>query len=116
MTYRLLHGRSRTPIATDLVQSLSQVFCPVFVRYISVCRMLYEELRFAVQRIFHALLHVDILLTTVDDADESELEWIHSTSKDIRRVCACVHEVQLCEDADRSTALWVDRACQFERF
>lgn len=81
---------------------------PIFMRNIPVRRMLHEELRLTVQRILHALLHVDILLTTVDDTDEAELEWIHATGKDVRSIRARIHQVQFGQDTDSSSPLWVD--------
>src|SRR6266702_3369613 len=93
---------------TDLIERLCEKLCPVLVRDIAVLRMALEEVSFALERVGHALVDVDVLLRAVHDADEAELERVYPPREHVERVRACVHQVELRQDADRSPALGVD--------
>ena len=65
---------------TRLIQCFCQVFRTILVRYVAIRRVASEEISFALERVFHALLYINILLTTIDDADKAELEGIGTAS------------------------------------
>ena len=97
-----------------MIQGFRQVFGSIFVRNITVSRMILEELCFAFQRVAHAFFGVDVLLTAVDDADEAQLQWIYTPSEDIQRVCAGIHKVKFCEYTNCALALWIDGTGELE--
>jgi pentose-5-phosphate-3-epimerase len=100
--------------ATHLIQGFRQVFGSIFIRNITVGRMILEELRFAIQRVAHAFFRVDVLLTAVDDADEAQLQWIYTPSEDIQGVCTGIHKVKFCEYTNCAPALWIDGTGKLE--
>ena len=104
----------RKDTATHLIQGFRQVFGSIFVRNITVCGMILEEFRFAFQRVAHAFFRVDVLLTAVDDADETQLQWIYTPSEDIQRVRTGIHKVQFCEYTNCALALWIDGTGELE--
>lgn len=85
------------------------------MRNVTVRRVLLEESRLVCSRILHGPLSVDILLTPVHDADETELERIDTAGKDIQGIGAGVHEIELGENTDSAVPLRVDRARKLER-
>ena len=95
-------------MATHLIQGFRQVFGPIFVRNISVRRMILKELRFTFQRVAHAFFGIDVLLTAVDNADEAQLQWIYTPCEDIQRVRTGIHKVKFCEYTNCAPALWID--------
>jgi hypothetical protein len=96
------------------IQSLGQVFCSVLVRDMPVSGMVYKELLFAFKGVSHALLGVDISLTSVHDAYKSKFQGINATGENVQRIRARVHEVEFGEDTDGSPALWINGTCQFK--
>ena len=109
-------SNSTTPkrYATHLIEGFRKVFGSVFVRDITVGRMILEELRFAFQRVAHAFFGIDVLLTAVDDTDEAQLQWIYTPSEDIQRVCTGIHKVKFCKYTNGAPALWIDGTGEFE--
>ena len=75
---------------------------------IPVSSMIPEEFRLRIQLIAHRFVAVYILLTAIDDSDESELERVHSTGEDVESVRSGVHEIQFRQYSNRATALRVD--------
>lgn len=86
------------------------------MRNISVCGVILEEFSLALQSVFQLLFRVDILLASIHDTDESQLERVDSSGKDIERIRTGIHEVEFSEDTDRSAALLIDGTCELERF
>lgn len=78
------------------------------MRNIPIRTVILEKLSLTLQRIAHPLLRRDVQLTTVDHADEPELEGVDAAGEDVEGVGAGVHEVELGEDADGAAALGVD--------
>jgi len=81
---------------------------PVFECDVPILRMGPKEHSLAFERVRHALVGVDVPLRAVDDADEAQLERVHTPREHVERVCARVHQVELREDTDRPLALGVD--------
>ena len=67
---------------------------------VTVGQSLSEERLLALQRFFQAFTDRDVLLTPVDDPDESEFQRIDTTGEDFESICAMVHEVELGEYSD----------------
>ena len=86
------------------------------MRDIPIDGMILEKFTLALQGILHALLRIDILLTTSDNTYETEFWWINAISENIQCVRSCVHEVQLRQDTDCVAILGVDGVSEFERF
>lgn len=58
-------------ILTHLIQRPGEILRPVFMRNISISGMVFEELGFRVESIRHTLLRDNILLASVDNANEA---------------------------------------------
>ena len=86
------------------------------MRYIPVGRVILEEFSLVFYRILQTFVGVNVLLTPIDNSNESELEGIHTTSQNIESIRAGVHQVQLGQHSDCPSSLRVYRACQFQRF
>ncbi|RUS20841.1 hypothetical protein BC937DRAFT_94231 [Endogone sp. FLAS-F59071] len=67
--------------------------------------MLLEKIRLSLESIVHGFTGEDVLLRTVDDANEAKLEGVGATREDVESVSASVHEIEFGEDTDRATAL-----------
>ena len=52
---------------------------------------------------------VDVLLTPMHDANETELEGVCPPGQDIVSVCPRIHEIELGKNSDSPTALRVHR-------
>ena len=63
------------------------------MRNVSIRRMTFEELGLALQRLRHRFLSHNVLLTSVDYADETEFERVDSTGEDIECVSPVVHQI-----------------------
>ena len=100
---------------TDLIQRLGQKLCTAAMSDIPVSSVIPEEFGLGVELIAHRFIPVDVLLTSIDDTDESELERVHSTGENVERVRSSVHEIQFRQYSDRATALWIDVSGQLER-
>lgn len=81
----------------------------IFVGVVSL-----EEFLFGSACSKHRHVPVDVLLTPIDDANETKLERVDSASENIKRVCPIVHQVELREDTNGSQAAWIDRAGQLQ--
>ena len=81
---------------------------PVFECDVPILWMGPKEHSLTFERIRHALVGVDVPLRAVDDADEAQLERVHTPCEHVECVCARVHQVELREDTDRPLALGVD--------
>lgn len=93
---------------THLIERLCEEFGPTTMRNIPVTSVIPKEVRLRVELVTHRLVAVDVLLASVDDADESQLERIDSTCQNIERVRASVRQIQLCQNSNGSTSLWID--------
>lgn len=78
-------------IQQDLIERLRQKLCPTSMRDIPIRRMTSKELSLAFQRLRHRFFSIDVLLTSVDYANETEFERVDSTSEDVERVGPVVH-------------------------
>lgn len=56
--------------------------------------MIFKEFSFRISGIFHAFLCIDVLLATIDTTDETKLEWVDTSSEDIKSVGASIHQIQ----------------------
>lgn len=95
---------------TNLVERLGEKFGTASMSDVAISRMISEELSLGIELILHWLAAVDILLAAIDDTDESELEWIDTTSENVKSVRASVHEIKFGENPDCTTTLRVDVA------
>ena len=77
--------------------------------------MAFEEFGFALERVGHALVGIDVPLRAVHNADKAELERVDTSREYVERVRARVHQVELRQDADRPPALGVDGPRELER-
>ena len=82
---------------------------------IAVDRVIIEKVLLLLPSILHRHIRNDILLTSVDDTNEAELERIRATCQDIESVRAGIHEVELCQHAERSQTPRVNRTSELER-
>lgn len=62
------------------------------------------------------LAALDVLLRTVDDADETKFKWVYAARKNVHGIRAVIHQVQFGEDPNRPFTHGVDMAGQLERF
>jgi len=69
---------------------------------VSVSRMPGKELFLLPQCILHRVSSVDILLASVDNSDETELERVGSAGQNIQSVRASIHQIELGQDTNRS--------------
>ena len=86
------------------------------MRDVAVRGVVPEEIGLALQRVAERLLRVDVRLRAVHDADEAQLERVHAPREDVERVRARVHQVELCEHADRASTLRVGGPRELEGF
>jgi len=77
--------------------------------------MIPEELRLTVEGVRHALLRVDVLLTSIHDANKAQFQWVHSPSEDIKCIGSCVHKVELRQDTNSASALRINGTGKFQR-
>ncbi len=63
------------------------------MRNIPVRMMVFEEFALGICGIAHVFAGIDILLTSVHDTDEPELQWIDTPGEDVQSVRPRVHEV-----------------------
>jgi hypothetical protein len=112
-----LHVRQLLPdvVHEHLVERLREVLSPVLVRDTAVSGMRAEELHFCVTGVSQGLANVDVLLGAVDDPDEAELERVHTSCEDVQCVGACIHQVELRQNANGAPALRVNLPSQLER-
>lgn len=75
-----------------------------------------KKIGLAVQSVLHALLRVDILLTTIYDTNETQLQRVNATGQNVQSVGARVHQVEFREHADRASTLGIYRPSELERF
>ena len=82
------------------VKRFREVFCPVLVRDIPKLHIVLEKLGFALKRVRHGVLRVDVPLRAVHDTEEAELQRVHPSREYVKRVRARIHQVLLRQDAD----------------
>jgi hypothetical protein len=97
------------------VKRFREVLCPVLVRDIPKLHIVLEKLGFALKRVRHAVLRVDVPLRAVHDAEEAELQRVHPSREYVERVRARIHQVQLRQDADCPSPLRVYGPRELER-
>lgn len=78
------------------------------MRNIPIHRVVLEKLLLLPPRILHWYLGHDILLTPVDDTNKAEFEGIGPAGENVQGICPGVHEVELCENAERTETSGVD--------
>lgn len=76
--------------------------------------MIFEELGFRVESIRHTLLRDDILLASVDDANEAKFERIYASGQNIECIRPSIHDVELRQNTYRPTTLGVNTPCKFQ--
>ena len=75
-----------------------------------------EEFLLGLESLRQWLVRLNVLLRSIDDADESQLQRIHSTGQDIERVSPVIHEVDFGEHPDRPSTDGIDISSQLQRF
>ena len=78
------------------------------MRNIPIHRVVLEKFLLLPPRVLHWDLGHDILLTPVDDTDKAEFEGIGPASENIQGIRPGIHEVELCEYAERAETSGVD--------
>lgn len=84
------------------------------MRNITVCGVITEKLCLTLESIYEILLDVDILLTTVDDTNETEFKGIDASSKDVQSVGPSIHQIEFGQDTDGPATLWINGTSQFQ--
>ncbi len=97
-----------------LVERLGEVLGTASVCDILIGSVGAEELLFSPSCCKHRDVAVDVLLGTVDDTDETELERVDTTSENIESVSALVHQVELGQDTDGASTLRIHGASELE--
>ena len=75
-----------------------------------------EKVHFSLQSLLHGLVALNILLRSIYYTNEAQLQRVDATRENIKGVCAVIHEINLCEDANGAAAEGIDMAGEFERF
>lgn len=99
----------------DLIERLGEELGTAAMCNIAVPGVIPEELGLRLELLVHRLARVDILLTAVDDPDESQLERVHSPGEDVESIRTRIHEIELGENSDRAATLRVDLSSELER-
>ncbi len=99
-----------------LIECLSQVLGAASYRDISIGWMMFEEVCFGLEGFRHWLVCLNILLRSIDHTDEAKLEGINSAREDVQRICAMVHQIQLCLDTNCPSSHRINMARKFESF
>ena len=84
--------------------------------HVPICRMMPEEFLLGLESLRQRLVRLDVLLRSIDHADESQLQRIHSTRQDIERVGPVIHEVDFSEHPDRPSTHRIDISSQLQSF
>ena len=100
-------------IWTNLIQASGKIFGAIFVRNVSISRMIPEELGLGFQGVGHCLVQINVLLTTVNNTNKAQFQGINASSEYIKRIGTSIHKVKFCEHANGATTLRVYRASKF---
>jgi len=100
---------------THLVQRPCQVLAALLMRDIPVGLVGSKEFLLLVQCRGHGLLRIDVLLTPIHDANETELEGVCPPGQDMVSVSPRIHEIELGK-SDSATTLRVHRSGELWRF
>ena len=68
------------------IERLGQVGRPTSMGDIAISGMGAEEIRFRFDGFGHGFVGIDVLLTSIDDANEAQFERIDTTSEDIQGI------------------------------
>lgn len=98
------------------VERLCEKLSPAARRDVAVGGVVLEKVRLSLQSLLHGLVALDILLGSINHANEAQLQRVDASRQNIKGVCAVVHEINLCEDANGSAAERVDMAGEFQGF
>lgn len=77
--------------------------------------MVFEKFALTLQSLCKRFVLLDVLLRTVYESNESELQWVHSSSQDVQRVRSVVHEIEFRQDTNCSPPHRIDLASELER-
>lgn len=83
---------------------------------ISIAGMLAKKFSFRVELIPHGLVTVDILLTTIDNPNEPQLEGVDSARENVEGIGPRVHQIELGQDANGPPPLGIHIPRQLEGF
>lgn len=109
-------GQSLTDVTHEgCVERLGKELGTAAVGNVAVGRVVLEEVVFGLQRLVHGLVALDVLLGTVDDTNEAQLQGVDSAREDIKGVGAVVHEIELGQDTNGAAAEGIDMAGKLER-
>lgn len=97
-----------------MVQAFCQILSTTPVCQVPVSRVVPEEFLLFPKSIFHRDIRIDVLLTPVDDSNESQLERIRSAGQDLESIGTGVHEIELGKNTDGSQATRIDCPSQFQ--
>jgi len=96
------------------VQALCEVLGTAAGGHIAVGGVCAEEVSLGREGIGERLVALNVLLRTVDDSDEAQLQGVYATRKNVHGVCSVIHQVQLCQDTNGASSHGVDMAGQLE--
>ena len=75
-----------------------------------------EELQFIIHRVLQHLPRVDVLLTSVHDANKPQFQRVHAARQNVHRIRASVHKIDLGQDTDGTATLRIHLSSQFQGF
>lgn len=79
-----------------------------------VDRMAFEELVFLLEAVTDANVTIDILLTAIDHRNVTTAKRDDLVEKNFRTIRSIVHQIDLCEDSDRTVPRRVDFLCELQ--
>lgn len=86
------------------------------MRHVSICRVELEKFSLSTKGICEGLVSLNVLLGPIDNTNESKLQRVNPSGKNLKGVGAVVHKVQLGQHTNGPLPLWVDLACKLESF
>jgi hypothetical protein len=98
------------------VKGLGQVVSAASGGNVAVGRVVLEEISLGLKSILHRLVSLNILLRSVDHADETKLQRVNSTRENIQSIGAVIHKINLGQNSNGSSAKRVDMTGELEGF
>lgn len=96
------------------IESLCQKLRSTTVRHIPISGMVPEKLLFRLQRLSQWLAALNVLLRSIDNANEAQFQGVNPTSENIQSVCTMVHEVQFGQHTNRPPSHGIYLAGEFQ--
>lgn len=97
------------------IKTLCEKLCSATGGHVAVSGVVSEELGLGLEGIHKRLVALDVLLRSVDNTNETQLERVHATRQNLERVRAVVHKIELGENTDSALSLGVHLTGNLER-